>query len=459
MEAQDASFEQGIIHNPASIGKGSGDMKMRHFLSTFSSQNPVPWEDEGKEPDYDEWEGKLPPFEYIETLGKSPKATVDRVRSLKCGLVLARKLVDCEPKQRHVDARTEIQCLKGLRHPHIVKIVGAYVDGNSVGILLYPAAEWNLEQFMVKIPDRHGEDQRYHLRRFFVCLAQAVSYLHDFNIRHKDIKPTNILVDSFSNVLLADFGISLKARDKAHLITQSNTNRTYDYCSPEIIARRQRHPSSDVFSLGAVFAEMATVVLNRTLIDFRSFRQSREGDISFHRNLGNVEKWMKIITEPLDKQDEMSKAIPTIVSMLAYKIDAPQETDSGVDRPSISSLWESFKDVSPYICQDCDPRHSSPWKHEPSLEEKEDLGHLRYFENLSRESSLQRRKTNATIRNTDPHDDRQAPDQQNTEILYNPQTQSLKMVSRAEIEGNPVFCISYSIDVDSTDMLDHRIKR
>lgn len=442
MEAQDASFEQEIIHNPASIGKGSGDMMMRQFLSTYSSQNPVPWEDDDKEPDYETWRGKLPPFDYIETLGKSQKATVERVRSQKSGLVLARKLVNCEPKQGNESARTEIQCLKGLRHPHIVAMVGAYLDGNTVGILLYPAAEWNLEQFMVNIPDQHGEAQRYHLRRFFVCLAQAVSYLHDLNIRHKDIKPTNILVDSFGNVLFADFGISLRARDKAQLITQSNTNRTYDYCSPEIIAKRKRHPSSDVFSLGAVFAEMATVVLNRTLIDFRNFRQSREGDMSFHRNLGKVQKWMNDITGLLDKQDAMSKAIQTILSMLAYKIDAPKGTDSGIDRPSVNKLWESFQNVSPYICQDCNPRHSSPWKHEPSSEEKDN--HLRYFEDLSRESSLQRRERNSTIGNRDPHTDRQAPDQQKTEILlYDPETNTLRMISRADIGGTPVFFISY----------------
>ena len=72
IEAQDTSFEQGIIHNPTCIGNNSGEIKMRHFLSTYTTQNLVPWEDEVKKPDYDSWEGKLPHFEYSETLGKSP---------------------------------------------------------------------------------------------------------------------------------------------------------------------------------------------------------------------------------------------------------------------------------------------------------------------------------------------------------------------------------------------------
>lgn len=315
-----------------------------------------------------------------------------------------------------------------------VAIVGKYHDGTNVGILLYPAAEWNLQNFMVEIPDAHSEAQRYHLRRYFVCLAQAVSYLHNMKIRHKDIKPTNILVDSFGNVLLADFGISLKVQDEAHLITQSYTLRSYDYCSPEVIARRLRYPSSDVFSLGAVFAEMTTVVLKRRLTEFRKFRESMEGDSSFHRNLEKVKRWMDQLARSADRgekdgrHDEMIDAIPTILSMLAFKRNAAAGTDSGIDRPSVSSLCESFQNVSSCICHDCDPRHPSPWNHEP--EDEHDLDKLHYFDDLSQESlhtSVQRRETSATISeitpSTNSHDDRPpARDARKTEILYDPQT-------------------------------------
>lgn len=431
-------MEAGIIHTPTN---------MRDFLI---SGNTIPWEDEGRDPFYDQCEGDLPPFTTIKSLGKSPAATVDKVLCIKCQTVIARKLINCEQKHRQKSARREIACLKSLRHPHIVALVGAYFDGKSIGILLYPAAEFNLEQFMVDVPNVHNE---VHLRRYFVCLAQAVSYLHDSKIRHKDIKPTNILVDSFYNVLLADFGISWKARDEAHMITQSSTDRSYDYCSPEVIAMRKRYPSSDVFSLGAVFAEMATVVLNRPLAGFREFRSSRDGDKSFHRNLDHVVTWMKDLGTPLDgeeeddRHDEMIKAIPTILGMLAYKRDTPQDTDSGIDRPSASDLWKRFQNVSPYRCPDCDP-HDSPWQHEPLSNDEHHLYSLRYFEDLSQESlcnSLPRREFDASTVNisrpTDSHDDKRAHDDLKKEILYNPQSQTLDMVALAEIQGNVVVLI------------------
>lgn len=418
-----------VIHKPGSIGQELGDMEMRQFLSTYSPRNPVPWVDKDRGPSYDQWNGKYPPFKIIENLGKSSDTSVDRVRSNKCGIDMARKLINYKSSGEHEKATNEIKCLSLLRHPHIISIVDVYYDRDSIGILIYPAAEWNLEQFMVDIPKERGEAQRRHLRRYFVCLAQAVSYLHKVNIRHKDIKPTNILVDRFGNVLLADFGISLRARDKGDLITQSNTPRTYNYCSPEIIAKRKRYPSSDVFSLGAVFAEMTTVVLNRNLGDFWTHRTSMDGDKSFHRNLDRVGKWMEIIRKPFDKEDEMVKAIPTILSMLSYKRNAP---DSGKDRPSVSSLWQNFQSVSSDICQDCDPRHSSSWKPEALPEGEHNLSRLAYFHDSSRESLGE---TNATTGNTDSHDGRQAADQRKTEILYNAHTQTARMVTRAEIEG------------------------
>ena len=98
----------------------------------------------------------------------------------------------------------------------------------------------------------------------------------------------------------------------------------------------------------------------------------------------------------------MSKAIPIILNMLAYKIDAPEKSNSGTNRPPIKSLWEGFKHVGPYICEDYDPWHSSLGKHELLVQENNNLGHLCYFEDLSWESSMQLWKTNSTIWNRDP---------------------------------------------------------
>jgi serine/threonine protein kinase len=82
--------------------------------------------------------------------------------------------------------------LKKLSHIHIVELIGSYTDPKFVGIIMSPVAEYNLKDFLELDPLPSGA--RSFLRTFFGCLAAALCYLHDNRVRHKDIKPQNILV-------------------------------------------------------------------------------------------------------------------------------------------------------------------------------------------------------------------------------------------------------------------------
>jgi serine/threonine protein kinase len=76
-----------------------------------------------------------------------------------------------------------------------------------------PVADCNLAEFYHSVPT--SQDKLSLLRSFFGCLATTLTYLHDSQVRHKDIKPQNIPVYK-SKVLLTDFGIS---RDFSDLST------------------------------------------------------------------------------------------------------------------------------------------------------------------------------------------------------------------------------------------------
>jgi serine/threonine protein kinase len=96
------------------------------------------------------------------------------------------------------------------------------------------------------------------------CLSSALLYLHvTQNIKHKDIKPENILVDRHGSVLLADFGISKQY--EGNTVTSGPTPFTEKYAPPEVAAQGSRDLSADIFSLGCVFLEMATVILGESL--------------------------------------------------------------------------------------------------------------------------------------------------------------------------------------------------
>ncbi|KAK1836701.1 kinase-like domain-containing protein [Podospora conica] len=112
-------------------------------------------------------------------------------------------------------------------------------------------------------PDQHGWWKLPYLHTYFGCLAQAVAYLHRSNvrIRHKDIKPENVVIDTFGLPVLTDFGLSKHFETGHH--SDGPTAKTVKYADPEAMGETTRDERSDIFSLGCVFLEMATVIIGR----------------------------------------------------------------------------------------------------------------------------------------------------------------------------------------------------
>jgi serine/threonine protein kinase len=164
--------------------------------------------------------------------------------------------------------KTEIDILKRLpSHYHIIQLVGTYTHRHLLGILLYPVAVCDLHTFFEDVEAWHhtangsrtpetrlevlnttsknclvalGYDfppanRPYNASLVYSkvgCLISAISYLHDQKIRHKDLKPSNILL-SKDRLWLSDFG---SATDFS-LLSQSATDNergTPRYFSPEV---------------------------------------------------------------------------------------------------------------------------------------------------------------------------------------------------------------------------------
>jgi hypothetical protein len=155
----------------------------------------------------------------------------------------------------------EIGALKRLRHRHVVEFVGSYTDAKYMGLIMSPIADMDLSAYLVA-----ADKARYkELRTFFGCLARALAFLHEQSIRHKDIKPSNILVHG-GNVLFTDFGLAFDFTDEEGSTTVSMVNGiTPRYCAPEVADHQPRNTSSDIWSLGVVFLEMTAVLKGRTV--------------------------------------------------------------------------------------------------------------------------------------------------------------------------------------------------
>ncbi|OBT48831.1 serine/threonine protein kinase [Pseudogymnoascus sp. WSF 3629] len=226
-------------------------------------------------------------------LGAGGAAFVERVTY--GAVAMARKKID---RRGHRNAtlerlREEAEIMDKLVHRHIVSLVGTYTQGpNVLYILTYPVAVCDLHRLLDDIEDLHlgtsadeedagkrfeklgfrhgGDDDAFEkqLHAYLVsllgCVTEALTYIHAQRIRHQDLKPSNILLAP-GQVYLADFGISRDLKDSMHSVTDSCAGFTLGYAAPEVEARAMHHPASaDVYSLGAVFLNVAAVVYGET---------------------------------------------------------------------------------------------------------------------------------------------------------------------------------------------------
>jgi|SRR5579862_3325452 len=179
-------------------------------------------------------------FKPIKRLGQGGFGEVDHVWSRLSYNEFARKRILRgrtfeKDKKAMSDFEKELEILKRLSHSHLVEYVGSYTDPKYVGLIMSPVADSNLAEFLRLDP--FPTERLISLRQFYGCLVSALDYLHENKIRHKDIKPSNILVYG-EIVLITDFGTSLDWTDKGHSTTSDMPVSAFTraYCSPEVFS-------------------------------------------------------------------------------------------------------------------------------------------------------------------------------------------------------------------------------
>ncbi|KAH7065840.1 kinase-like domain-containing protein [Paraphoma chrysanthemicola] len=236
------------------------------------------------------------PLKKIGELGKGSSGVVERVISTVSYREYALKLI-----RRGTTYRKDKQVLRGFEkelshlkrlsedqaHRHIIEVIGSYTEPRYVGIL-FPVAECNLAEFM----ESPGlEDRRWKLRTYFGCLTSALAFLHDNKIRHKDIKPQNILIQDL-RPYFTDFGVAVDWSDHGHSISQGPTAMTPRYGAPEVASSEPRSYSADIWSLGCVFLEMWTVLRGRSLKEIAANFTADKQLLPYHSSTVDLSAWI-----------------------------------------------------------------------------------------------------------------------------------------------------------------------
>src|SRR6266581_9417041 len=149
---------------------------------------------------------------------------------------------------------TQARTFSSLNHPHIVCVLDFGTENNTPFLAMDYAANGTLRQL-------HPRGTRLPLSTvvsYVKQIADALQYVHDQNLVHRDIKPHNMLLGPNYEIMLSDFGIAIVSQSMGYRLQKvQEFEGTILYAAPEQIRGRPRI-ASDQYALGVVVYEWLT---------------------------------------------------------------------------------------------------------------------------------------------------------------------------------------------------------
>uniref|UniRef100_A0A7N0T5Q6 non-specific serine/threonine protein kinase n=1 Tax=Kalanchoe fedtschenkoi TaxID=63787 RepID=A0A7N0T5Q6_KALFE len=199
------------------------------------------------------------------------------------GLVVAVKRLSVGRFHGVQQFHAEIKTLERVRHPNLVTLIGYHASETEMFLIYNYLPGGNLAKFIQERGEKATDWKILH--KIALDIAQALAYLHDQcvpRVLHRDVKPSNILLDNDFNAYLSDFGLSrLLGTSETHATT--GVAGTFGYLAPEYAMTCRVSDKADVYSYGIV------------LLELLSDKKTLDPSFSAHENGFTIVSWASML--------------------------------------------------------------------------------------------------------------------------------------------------------------------
>jgi len=237
---------------------------------------------------------------------------------------------DCAGDMNDTTFRIVYELLMNSSHPNLVPLVHVFEDEQLYYVVMKKCGSLSLYDTIRSAGKEGTRIPEEQIKPMMFQLLNAVGYLHQLRLLHRDIKPDNVLyaADDGDQLMLADFDMCHTLEEDSDTFAAEAILGTPGFLAPEILSDAQYGLQSDLFAIGCLFYSLATAELP---VDSK-------GDVKKFQTTDGVLEWIEDVSSVLELESgdsfyaqysvEMRKALR---SMIAIDLaERPKDVESFV---------------------------------------------------------------------------------------------------------------------------------